>query len=126
MAIENIYLFQVLHFHKGMSEVFRIMRLIVMFDLPTETSADKRNYRKFRKFLIQNGYSMMQYSVYSKIILNRSVLNYQKIKLKQHAPPKGFVDTLVVTENQYVNMETIVGDEERSNQEHSTKRMIVI
>lgn len=109
-----------------MSEVFRIMRLIVMFDLPTETSADKRNYRKFRKFLIQNGYSMMQYSVYSKIILNRSVLNYQKIKLKQHAPPKGFVDTLVVTENQYVNMETIVGDEERSNQEHSTKRMIVL
>jgi len=102
------------------------MRLIVMFDLPTETSADRRNYRKFRKFLIQNGYSMMQYSVYSKIVLNRPVLNYQKKKLEQNAPYKGYIDTLIVTENQYANIETIVGDRRRSNQENSTKRMIVL
>ncbi|MBO1002723.1 CRISPR-associated endonuclease Cas2 [Pseudogracilibacillus auburnensis] len=102
------------------------MRLIVMFDLPTETSADRRNYRKFRKFLIQNGYSMMQYSIYSKIILNRSVLSFQTVKLKQNAPPKGFVETLIVTENQYANIETIVGQEHRSSQEHSTKRMIIL
>ena len=97
-----------------------------MFDLPTETSADRRNYRKFRKFLIQNGYSMMQYSVYSKIVLNRPVLNYQKKKLEQNAPHKGYVDTLIVTENQYANIETIVGDRRRSDQENSTKRMIVL
>lgn len=102
------------------------MRLIVMFDLPTETSSDRRNYRKFRKFLIQNGYNMMQFSIYSKIILNRSVLNYQKIKLGQNAPPKGYVDTLIVTEKQYVNIETIVGDKRRTEQENSTKRMIVL
>jgi len=104
--------------------MFRIMRLIVMFDLPTETSADRRNYRKFRKFLIQNGYSMMQYSIYSKIILNRSVLDFQRVKLKQNAPKKGYIETLIVTENQYVNIEVITGGDERSNQEHSTERMI--
>src|SRR5690625_830940 len=104
--------------------MFRIMRLIVMFDLPTETSADRRNYRKFRKFLIQNGYSMMQYSVYSKIILNRSVLDFQRRKLKQNAPNKGYIETLLVTENQYVNIEIVTGDKERSNQEHSTERMV--
>lgn len=104
--------------------MFRIMRLIIMFDLPTKTSVDKRSYRVFRKFLIKNGYSMVQYSIYSKIIINRSVLNHQKIKLKQNAPPKGYVETLVVTENQYVNMETIVGGEVRSNQEHSMQRTI--
>lgn len=97
-----------------------------MFDLPTETSMDRRNYRKFRKFLIENGYSMMQYSIYSKIILNRSVLNFQKVKLEQNAPPKGYVDTLIVTENQFVNIETIVGDKRRSDQENTTKRMIVL
>lgn len=97
-----------------------------MFDLPTETSTDKRNYRKFRKFLIKNGYSMMQYSVYSKIILNRTVLNYQKIKLKQNAPSKGYVDVLIVTENQYANIETIIGDKERTIQENSTKRMLIL
>jgi len=97
-----------------------------MFDLPTETSMDRRNYRKFRKFLIENGYSMMQYSIYSKIILNRSVLNFQKVKLEQNAPQKGYVDTLIVTENQFVNIETIVGDKRRSDQENTTKRMIVL
>lgn len=97
-----------------------------MFDLPTETSTDRRNYRRFRKFLIENGYSMMQYSIYSKIILNRSVLNYQKVKLKQNAPPKGHIETLVVTENQYVNKETIIGDSNRTEQENSTKRMLVL
>lgn len=97
-----------------------------MFDLPMETSADKRNYRRFRRFLIENGYSMMQYSIYSKIILNRSVLNYQKVKLHENAPSKGQIDTLVVTENQYVNIETIIGDTVRTDQETSTDRMIII
>lgn len=69
---------------------------------------------------------MMQYSIYTKIILNRPVLNYQKKKLQQNAPPEGYVDTLVVTENQFVNIETIVSDRKRSDQENSTKRMIVL
>jgi|SRR5690625_4704494 len=106
--------------------MFRIMRLIVMFDLPTETSADRRNYRKFRKFLIKNGYNMMQYSIYSKIILNRSVLNYHRVNLKQHAPPKGYVETLIITENQFSNIEVIVGEDRRSQQEHTTDRMIIL
>lgn len=97
-----------------------------MFDLPTETSKDRKNYRKFRKFLIKNGYSMLQYSVYTKIILNRTALNYQRIKLKQNAPPNGYVDILIITENQFKNIETIVGDKRRSNQENSTKRLIEI
>lgn len=104
--------------------MFRIMRLIIMFDLPTKTSADKRNYRKFRKFLIKSGYCMVQYSIYSKIVINRSVLNHQKIKLKQNAPPNGYVETLVVTENQYANMETIIGGKARSSQEHTVQRTI--
>lgn len=105
-------------------DVFRIMRLIVMFDLPMESSADKRNYRKFRRFLIVNGYSMMQYSVYAKIILNHSVLKYQKEKLRRYVPPKGYVDLLVVTEKQYAAMESIVGEGKRSNQENSVDRTI--
>jgi|SRR5699024_3452074 len=107
-----------------MRKVFRIMRLIVMFDLPTETSRDKKNYRKFRRFLIKNGYVMMQYSIYSKIVLNPTALNHQKIKLKQNAPEKGFVELLVVTENQYANIEVLVGHSERSNQESTTQRTI--
>lgn len=54
---------------------YRYMRLIVMFDLPTLTVEDMRSYRDFRKFLIKNGFMMMQESVYSKIALNQSMAN---------------------------------------------------
>ncbi len=45
---------------------YRFMRMIVFFDLPTKTTADLREYRKFRKLLITNGFVMMQESVYTK------------------------------------------------------------
>lgn len=83
----------------------RIMRLLVLFDLPVQTSLDRKNYRKFRKLLIENGYIMVQYSVYAKIILNHSALQLQKVKLKQNLPPKGHIEMLLVTEKQFVNME---------------------
>lgn len=102
------------------------MRLIIMFDLPMQTSTEKRSYREFRKFLIENGYVMMQYSVYSKLILNRSVLNYQKIKLYENSPSKGNVDIMVITEKQYANIETMIGDSVRTNQENSTKRLVIL
>lgn len=97
-----------------------------MFDLPTKTSKDRRNYRRFRSFLIKNGYSMMQYSVYSKIILNRSILNFQLKKLEENAPVNGYIEALVVTEKQYANIKVIIGEDTRSNQEHSTDRMIIL
>ena len=49
---------------------YRFMRVIVFFDLPTETTEDKKNYRKFRKFLIKGGFLMLQESVYAKLALN--------------------------------------------------------
>ena len=43
------------------------MRMIVFFDLPTESEADRREYRKFRRMLVKNGFIMMQESVYCRI-----------------------------------------------------------
>ena len=54
------------------------MRLIVFFDLPTQTDKDLIEYRKFRNFLIKNGFIMMQKSVYSKLVLNNNSLNLLK------------------------------------------------
>lgn len=44
------------------------MRLMIMFDLPVETSEDRRNYRKFRRALIDEGFLMMQYSIYVRVM----------------------------------------------------------
>ena len=46
------------------------MRLIVFFDLPVDTALQRKSYRVFRKFLIKDGYLMMQESVYSKMVLD--------------------------------------------------------
>ena len=81
------------------------MRVLVFFDLPTETSRDRKIYSKFRKFLIKEGFIMMQESVYSKLTLNNSITNAIREKNK---PPKGIVQMLVITEKQFSSMEYIV------------------
>ena len=48
----------------------RVMRTIVFFDLPNIYAKDRRNYNLFRKFLLNEGFLMLQESVYSKLILN--------------------------------------------------------
>lgn len=105
-------------------ENFRIMRLMVLFDLPVGTSAERKSYRQFRKFLIENGYLMVQYSIYAKILLNHSALGYQKKKIYDHLPNKGHVDVLVITEKQFASMERFMKPEKNIAQVHSTDRII--
>ena len=52
---------------------YRYMRVMVLFDLPVVTPENKRNYVRFRKFLIKSGFIMMQESVYTKLAPNSSV-----------------------------------------------------
>ena len=85
------------------------MRIIVFFDLPMLTDKDKRQYRKFRKDLIKNGFVMMQESVYTRMVLNQSVQNSVISLLKKNKPENGLVQALVVTEKQFTNIENICG-----------------
>ena len=68
---------------------FRFMRYMVLFDLPTLTAEDRKNYRKFRKALIKNGFIMLQESVYCKLITSPSVANSIKKLLNDNKPPVG-------------------------------------
>lgn len=52
---------------------YRIMRLMIMFDLPVETSEERKEYRKFRKNLINEGFIMIQYSVYVKSLCKQKI-----------------------------------------------------
>ena len=62
------------------------MRVIVFFDLPTQTLEDKREYRKFRKFLIKKGFLMMQESVYCRLVLNQTVASAVVTAIKNNKP----------------------------------------
>ena len=86
------------------------MRVIVFFDLPTETNDEKREYRAFRSFLIKNGFVMMQESVYSKIVLNNTVLDAVCRNIRRNKAKKGLIQVLTVTERQFEKMEFLLGD----------------
>ena len=88
----------------------RFMRIIVMFDLPTATTEDKREYMHFRKGLIKLGLDMLQYSVYSRITRNNDDARKYINKVKSILPPVGSVRVLQVTEKQYSGMIIMLGD----------------
>lgn len=85
------------------------MRLLVFFDLPTETSWDRREYTRFRKFLVKNGFIMMQESVYSKIILNNTAGDALKENVRRNKTQGGIIQMLTVTEKQFANIEYVAG-----------------
>ncbi len=85
------------------------MRIIVFFDLPVETAANRLEYTRFRRFLIKNGFVMMQESVYSKIVLNNSAANAIRDKVRKNKAKDGLIQVLSVTEKQYNNIELIIG-----------------
>jgi len=88
---------------------YRFMRIIVMFDLPSVTLAEKREYRKFRKFLIKDGFLMLQESVYVKLALNRTALMAIEKHIRKNKPKNGLVQMLSVTEKQFNKMEFVIG-----------------
>lgn len=104
---------------------FRYMRLFVMFDLPVETSAQKRQYRRFRKFLIEKGFIMEQYSIYSKLVLNHSVASSYQKQLRANLPPQGNIQMLIITEKQYSDIVVLRG-EKQTNIESSTERKVIL
>ena len=53
-----------------------MMRLMIMFDLPTDTAAERKEYRQFRKALINEGFLMIQFSVYERVCVTRQTANF--------------------------------------------------
>ena len=94
---------------------YEFMRLILFFDLPVMTPKQRHTYNVFRKYLIKNGYMMMQFSVYCKIFANREAAVKHVNILKKNVPKEGQIRLLLVTEKQYSKIEIIVGGV--SNQE---------
>ena len=86
------------------------MRIVIFFDLPTLTEANRKEYRNFRKYLIKYGFLMMQESVYFKLVPNKNVGQAVINNIKKKKPSAGLVQALMVTENQYKNIEFICGD----------------
>ena len=85
------------------------MRLIVFFDLPVVKKKDRKEYQQFRRFLLNDGYMMIQFSVYSRICNGIDGANKHLSRLNKNLPPRGSVRYIQVTEKQYSEMKFLVG-----------------
>lgn len=101
------------------------MRIVVFFDLPVLTVANRKDYRDFRKYLLQSGFMMVQESVYCKLAQNSTVADTIIENLKRNRPNDGIVQALKVTEKQYNKMEFIVG-KKKSDIIDSDERLIIL
>jgi len=85
------------------------MRMMVFFDLPTTSPSFKRAYTLFRRFLIQDGYDMLQWSVYARIINGEDMAEKHLARLTEHLPTIGSIRCMKVSEKQYAGMKIMVG-----------------
>lgn len=101
------------------------MRMILMFDMPTETVEERKAYRKFRKFLLSEGFIMHQFSIYSKFLLNNSANKAMIDRLQANNPKKGNITLLTVTEKQFARMIYLNGERDMSVA-NSDKRLVFL
>lgn len=80
---------------------WRSMWVIAMFDLPTDTPAARKAYTRFRKDLLDDGFTMMQYSVYSRHCASIENSEVHVGRMGQRLPPAGEVRFLTITDRQF-------------------------
>ncbi|MCK4840625.1 MAG: CRISPR-associated endonuclease Cas2 [Methylococcales bacterium] len=85
------------------------MWLIVTFDLPTMTPAERKQYTLFRKFLLNDGFTMMQYSVYMRHSASDENAIVHVNRVKSRLPDDGEVRIIKITDRQFGKIEVFFG-----------------
>lgn len=101
------------------------MRLIVFFDLPTTSREYKRTYTLFRRFLLKDGYDMIQWSVYGRLVNGFDDAKKHLKRLESHLPKEGSVRCLQVSEKQFASMLTLVGTRSFQEKKVSAEQMLL-
>lgn len=91
---------------------YRIMWVLVHFDLPTETKQDRKAYAQFRKLIMKDGFQMFQFSMYIRHCASKENAEVHVKRVKKILPAKGHVGILCITDKQFGQMEIFRGKEE--------------
>lgn len=84
---------------------YRVMWILVFFDLPTGTERERKSYQTFRKNLINDGFSMFQFSIYMRHCPSRENAEVHIKRVKSFLPNYGKVGILCITDKQFGNIE---------------------
>ena len=85
------------------------MWTLVLFDLPTDTKEARKDYTQFRKHLLNNGFAMMQYSVYMRHHASSENAAVHIERVKRALPPDGEVRLLQITDKQFGRIQVFYG-----------------
>lgn len=85
------------------------MWIVVLFDLPTDNDQARRDYTRFRKHLLKNGFSMMQYSVYIRHCASDENAKVHVQRIRSLLPPDGEIRIMKITDKQFGRMEVYFG-----------------
>ena len=88
---------------------YRIMWTMVLFDLPTETKQDRKNYTSFRNKMMKDGFTMFQFSAYMRHSSSRENAEVHVKRVKKNLPPRGHVGIITITDKQFGMMEIFHG-----------------
>lgn len=95
----------------GRLNAYRIMWVLVHFDLPTETKKDRKNYTLFRKKILADGFVMFQFSMYIRHCSSRESAEVHVKRVRSILPPKGNIGIMCITDKQFGMMEIFRGRE---------------
>lgn len=92
---------------------YRCMWVLAMFDLPTDTKRARKNYARFRKMLLEDGFTQMQYSVYARHCPSKENAEVHLARIERSLPPDGEVRVLTITDKQFERMKVFWGEMRR-------------
>ncbi len=92
---------------------YRIMWVLVFFDLPTETKKERKAYADFRKKLLTDGFTMFQFSIYLRHCASRENADVHIRRVKNNLPAFGQIGILCVTDKQFGQMELFQAKESK-------------
>ncbi|MCV6600080.1 MAG: CRISPR-associated endonuclease Cas2 [Cohaesibacter sp.] len=83
---------------------YRVLWILVMFDLPTDTKKQRKAATRFREFLLNEGFERSQFSVYARFVSGKEGFDARVRKIERNLPTEGDVQILQFTDKQYENM----------------------
>lgn len=89
---------------------YKFMWMMVMFDLPTLTKTDRKEYSRFRNYLLDCGFDMSQYSVYFRLVSSKERVERFESKIANQLPDAGKVQIITITDKQYENIKAYYGN----------------
>ncbi len=88
---------------------YRLMWMIVMFDLPVKEPGQRKAATQFRHYLMDQGFHMAQFSIYFRLLNGYDAAKAMETRIEAHLPDDGRVTTLIITDKQYERMRTFKG-----------------